>query len=77
MMNESVPLMISINGCISGLINYIGFVTLNSHMYEGGDGWILRKTSSGGTVPALNDIDNIERAAIKCIEIILKYKNPK
>ena len=70
---ELIKYITSLIDCVSEMNKYLDFIIDNAGSYYY-DLWrgIIRNKSSGGIVYASNDIDNINKAAIKFMEIIDK-----
>ena len=69
----SIKHVASVQACIPDMIVYVDVMIDNADVYYGSIGTVFR-TSSSGFVSASDDIDNIDRAAIICVEIIEKLK---
>ena len=69
------------NECISDMVRYASVMIGNADVYEGDvDSRIWRYTTpraAGGYCWALTDINHIEKAAVDCIDPIVKHKIPK
>ena len=73
--------MASVNACMIEVAKYVDAMIGNAGVYEGNSvGLIWRWTPANQTrnyVLALEDMDDIVKAAIKCIDIIDKRVIPK
>ena len=74
---ESIKYMISVNGCLLDMKTYFDVIIDNADVYYGVGKRIKSKTPSGGIAYASNYIDNIDRVAINCIEIIDNHNKLK
>ena len=64
--------------CVSDMMEYIDAMVYYADMYyRDDDGWIIRVPLTGDCAYAANDIENIEKTAIKCIDIIENHNKPK
>ena len=80
MFNRSATSMASVSQCVSDTIACVGVMIEYAYVYyyHGGHGAIVRPTSSaGGVARAFNDTDNIDKAAMRCIDIIDYHRKPK
>ena len=65
--------MISVNDCISDIIKYVGIKIDNAGVHDEGSYAIERKTSTRSYAYAEDDIDKINMAAVKCVNIVDNY----
>ena len=70
----------SVNDCMLEMIYYVAVMVDNAGAYSGGGIYTWRLPlpgQRGSYIYAHQDIDNINKAAIKCIDIIDKHVMPK
>ena len=72
----------SVNDCMLEMATYVDIMIYNIDVYESNRGWRICRNYTppgqrGSYIYAHQDIDNINKAAIKCIDIIDKHVMPK
>ena len=77
--NQAEVMMESVNECVSDIIRYLDIMIDNADEYYEGmfSSNIIRYSSEAGIKYASNDISYIDKAAIKCIDIIDKHNSAK
>ena len=72
----SLKNFVSVCECLLDMVTYIDVVIDNADVYYYSIG-IVRRTPASGFVSASDDIDNIEKAASRCIDIVDTHAMPK
>ena len=78
-MHEIIMAMAAVNKLVLDMIKYLDVVIDNADVYcqKSASGYVSRIPTSGNIAYACHDIDNIQQAISKCIDVIDKHNKPK